>query len=487
MSLKNALIYSSSNILSQFLNFVSNFLVRSFLAPNLMGTWNLAGVIKGYIQPISLGVGNGAFRELPILGGQGNESEQVKCRSVALLVSLGEALVIAIGICIYLFFRRNDLGYLELYTLAVTAFLIGAVRVQEIYTIFFQGNGLYDQLSRALLLCNVTYAILLPFGTLIGGIKGLLLGTVVAESFRAYWLVRTGQESSIKVSLQWDYDKFKKLLQYGIGFRLTDYPNTFFLMLDMLWVTKFLDLHALGLYALAKLFFTQCLDIIGRIGNVFYTKTLTQYGQGLTLKKISRDIRQLTIFQIFVSVPLLCLLITSSAPFLIKHFIPPYAESIPLIFILLVGLFFAPQSTNLFTVWVAEKRLKSYGISNIFGVLTTTSSMISIWFLMGLRSLKHVALASFLGLVGYFLYMAFTAGRELWGIKGAMRFTIESFLAAGWITSAIYIFVLPSINSELNWYDDLLYSVLSFFKMLFFISPLLFYAAWATKSDLSMS
>ncbi|MBU2547595.1 MAG: hypothetical protein KKB20_04205, partial [Proteobacteria bacterium] len=101
MFLRRAVAYSAGNFGSQIMLFIQGIVVRSLLRPEIMGFWNLANVIKDLVMPITIGLLNGAGRELPVLRGRGDETGQRDVRSVTLLYSLAEVILVAIGVIVY--------------------------------------------------------------------------------------------------------------------------------------------------------------------------------------------------------------------------------------------------------------------------------------------------------------------------------------------------------------------------------------------------
>jgi len=481
LTIRNALAYSGTNVLAQAVTFLSGFFLRRLLPPELMGAWNLVAVVRGYLQAISLGALAGALRELPILKGQGQAAEETRSRSVALWWSLAEAAVLAIGLWAYTLWHAPAFTSLKMLALVVTGILVVLGKLQEAAITFFQGGQLYVPLSRVLLVTTIGYALVLPAGAIVGGIPGLMAAAIVAELARGLWSLSSANRAGLRTVWMFDAQVWKRLVSYGVGFRVADYPQVFFLSLDLLWVERMLGLKALGLYALAKGFYSQATDVTTRMGTVLSTRTLMQHGEGVGREKIGRDMLRFMQFQLFVSIPLVCWATAAAAPFLIRHITPLYRDSVPVLLVLLLGSFFISSNNNIYVPWIAEKRLISYGLSNLFGVVATAGSIALIWYALGRVTLRDVATGTVIGYALFFVCMVLSAGREIWGVKTAWAVLLQAACASGWMAGVLWLFARAGVE-RVGWEADLVHSAVVAFGALIALAPLIAAGIWITGS-----
>ena len=169
--LKSGITYSGTNLIAQAATFVSGLVLRRILPPELMGVWNLVIVVRDYAQGISLGTLSGALRELSILRGRSDASEEVRARSVALRYALAEATVVALGLWAYGAWRGPVLG-LPTFALIGTGVLLVLGKIRGTYIVFFQGAQLYVLLSRVLVVSSLAYAIALRRARCSAGCRG---------------------------------------------------------------------------------------------------------------------------------------------------------------------------------------------------------------------------------------------------------------------------------------------------------------------------
>ncbi|KJR99414.1 MAG: hypothetical protein VR68_09275 [Peptococcaceae bacterium BRH_c4a] len=470
MFLKNALAFSGINLISQILLFIQGFILRRMLPPEIMGVWNLVGVVKSFATPFSIGILAGAVRELPILKGKGDYRGQENCRSVSLTYSLVEVTVVFAGILIYALFKKNNVSETEFFAIVLAAALMYFTRLQESYNTFFQGAQLYIPLSRLLFINSLILAIALPIGAYLLGLWGVFLGAIFAEGIKAAWMTFSARRFDIRTKFMWDANVFKRLASYSIFCKIADYPISLFLMLDMFWVTKFMDIKSLGIYMMARSFFVQGADISIRFGTVLMTRTFEQYGKGEDREKIALDIYNFIQFQLLVAIPLINWGIITAAPLLIRQVIPLYAGGILPLAILLTANFFDLRNNNLFTIWVAEKRLGSYGVANILSLGMMVVLFIVMWFIMGIKTMAGVAFVVVAAYACNFTYIVFTLGKELLGRKRALVIYAEGIPIALWMgTIFVYFGQQELLCSSLT--EDIIFTLKKSVVILILILP----------------
>ncbi len=458
MFLKNALIYSGTNLISQSALFVQGFVLRSILPPSVMGVWNFVLVLTTFVSPITLGVLQAALRELPILKGKGDIREESLCRSVTFVYTLGESLALMVCLFGYGLLKHPYVTHEEFIAILLSGVFLLLNRLQTMYITFFQSVQLYVPLSRLLLVNGLILAVLLPLGAYFLGLRGLLAAALLAESLKAAWMVISGKRHGIHPHLQWETSMFKRLASFGVGYRIADYPTTLFFMLDVLWVTKFMGLQLLAVYAMSRSFFLQISDITVRFGTVFMTRTFEQFGKNESRDTLARNIQRFMQVQLLVALPLVCWAIFSAVPFLIRQVIPLYQEGIVPLAILLTATFFDFRNNNLFTLWVAEKRLADYFISNVLSLFVMGSLLFFMYFIAGYKTLTGVAIVVVLGFLFNFTYAFGTIGKEYMGWKEALKLYVHVLLMAGF-TGGILVYCSLRAPGKVNVFEDFVFSL----------------------------
>ncbi len=453
--IKNAFVYSGTNFVSQVLLFAQGFILRMLLLPEVMGFWSLSSVVRRYISPINMGINNGAVRELSILEGTGNTTDQIHCRSVTLIHTVVEISLLAVCVIGYALWTHDKSTSSRFLALVFAGLLLIFVRFRETYTIFFQGAQLYVPLSKALLMGASVYAVMLPIGAAIAGLPGLFVAALIAEIIRALWMWWLGRRNGLTAGLVWNKDIWKRLVSYGIGLRIADYPQILLTVLPLIWVTKFMGIKMLALYATANGFFSHASEISVRVGTVYYTRMLGHYGQGVDNLKIAESLKNFMITQLLVLVPLVYWAIALFVPFLVRNIIPEYVAAIPAILVLGMANFFISQNNLLFTLWLMEKRLVIYGTSNFFGLIVMLSSLSFFWFILGRQTITDVAIAAVLGHSIYFIYIVIVIGRDFgWKWSSILKILLLVSLASAW-TAFVLIYSGLLNNCPKSWLSDL--------------------------------
>jgi len=480
MFLKNALTYSSTNLLSQFFLFIQGIALRRILIPELMGIWNIVNVVRGYVQPITIGVRAGAARELPIIHGAQNSKDEFRYRSVALTYSIAEILLIGLGIITYVLIKSESYKPIEIFAILSVPPLLLASRIYINYFTFLQSKHLFIPLGQILIMGSLLLCILLPAGAFFFGISGIFIGALIAEFLRAFLIIYKARGQDIRASYLWDKPILKRLASQGFRQTSSSYPATLFSSLDLLWITKFLGLEALAIYALSKSLYLNGVDITARMTTVFNTRTLINFGKGISNLEIANEMKNFMQFQLLVTAPLICIGVASFGPFLVRQFIPLYVDCIPLIFILPLCSLFIYQNNNLNTIRIAEKRYLDCGLSNVCGVITVSGSLAVTWYFLHLRSLESIATATLIGTILYSAQVYFSEGRRAWGFVEALKIFLKIIFATVWI-AFIFHYLGDRTLAYTSWTTDLLKSAFIAVKMIACFLPIIIFGVWTSN------
>lgn len=187
------------------------------------------------------------------------------------------------------------------------------------------------------------------------------------------------------------------------------------------------------------------------------TRTFEGYGRREGREKISDEMYRFIQAQLLVAIPLVCWAIFSSAPFIIRQVTPLYAGGIFPMAILLVASFFDMRNNNLVTIWMAEKRLKSYGKANLLSLVGMLTSVSVCWFVVGNRTLGGLAVAVVAGYLINFIYLLSSVGREVLGPARATRLLFLAMAGALWTAGVLIWFALRE-PLHMGFSEDILFS-----------------------------
>lgn len=475
--LKNALAYTSVNLFAQVAQLAQRFLVRSVISPAQMGVWELALAIQGFVASIDPGLSSAAWFELPVLHGQRELQEEERVRSTTFWSNLVLGLLGAGGILIYTCVRWSKFSDDMALAPLVAAFLVVIFAINQSFVTFYQARQSYIQLSRISFCYAVCFAAACSLGAFTIGLVGLLAGAVLAYGLQTTLFLFLAGKEGLLPSRSWKPATFRRLLAFGLPLRLADFPMALFCYMDVFLITSFLDAASLGIYATARVFFLQTANVSAMLGNVFGARILHMSGAGRMRAELAADMRDFLIIQYLLLYPVLTGAVLLGFSFLTTLMNPQYTGSIPVLKVLILCTFFAPQAAVVRNFWMMDKRLLALGISSVVGLAAMAASLFCFTRILGV-TLESVAWAALVGYLLYYLYLMFSIGRELWGISGSVRVAGCAVLAASLIWFSVA--VLPD---RLDWKDSDLGLQLATFFLRFGLSMALTIplALWSTR------
>lgn len=453
--------------------------MRRLLPPPVLGIWNFVLVVQGFVATFDAGIIDATSRELPILHGAKNSVEVLKVRSTAFWSKLSQNILLAFGIVIYaaISWRKYDRYFLI--AMGVAALLVIITSVYESFITFHQSAQSYVPLAKTLVLASFFYASLLSLGAFLGGLWGLMIGGVCAFLVQAALVVRSGFRHNLKIGKIWDREAFKRLISFGLPFRLVDYPAQLFPLIDVLFVTKFMGLEALAIYATARAIFTQATQIPTMMGNVVIMRLFNLSGGNTSRDQLGQDLMRFLLAQYLITIPLIICGVMGVMTFLVVQLIPKYAPSLPILQTILFSFYFIPQTNLVRNFWVLDKRLKAIGLANVVGLLGMLASYGAARFVVGI-SLESIALATVVGYAIFFLSLMFSVGREVWGIQKMLLLCLHVAAAIVWTVLVLhFVRAAPSAPGVLNGLGSL---SLMLAKSILLLSPMMLYASWKVEA-----
>ena len=430
--LANVAAYCGTSVISQAALAIQGFVVRRFIAPQLLGIWNLVAVFQSFLGTFDPGITTAAFRELAVLNGTGNQAEATTVRSTALWSRIGYSIVLA---SVLLYKGHDKTGVYALGLLAgATITVLSAT--SESFVTFYQSAQEYVRLSRATLTYSLSAATLLSLGAWLGGIYGLI-GTALVGGMIQLGLLVALRPKALAVRPTWSWAALKRLIAFGLPFRLVDYPGSLMAILDVLWIGRFLNPGALAIYVTARSLLNLAVDIPARMGSVFISRICNVGAVPERRPGLAKELSAFLLVQYLVIFPVIIIGIGAMMSLLVRSFLPSYAAAVPVLRWLLLAIYFVPQTTIVRNFWMLDKRLVSLGVTNLVGLAATATSIFVSTTLNG-RTLPSLARGTVVGYALYYTCVMFTAGREVWGLKHAAYLVVHavgSALVLGWISA----------------------------------------------------
>lgn len=332
-----ASMLAASRYVFQGIAMIRGFVIATVLGPSLYGVWSL--IMTGFVssRTLSLGALNGMMRQVPLNKGRGCVDENVSIIQNCLTWMITSAAVAALAVL------------LATYTTLISSYrpeIRLACLVLIVYAAWFFVNAklaserkieLLSKLNVAYGLLNAVFGISLLF---VFGIKGLLLGMLLASATLMGWLLKR-KELSLKLML--DRSLLFKLMQ--VGFPIMILNMTFLLVrsIDKCIVFYLLGATDTGYFGLAT-FIGEIINYIpGALSVVIFPRAM--YVMGKTNDR--REIEQFYFKPVPVLtklIPVLLGLIYINIDLPIIYLLPRYAPSVNILKVFILGLFF-------FSVW----------------------------------------------------------------------------------------------------------------------------------------
>jgi O-antigen/teichoic acid export membrane protein len=472
MFLKNALWNASGNLVRQGALAVQEFGVRLLLPPVTVGVWELVNLIRRVGNIWDLGFLGAAQRDLPAVRARGGADEERAYRSTTFVSQLLAKIVVAVVVCGWSALRWQ--GYSAADKLAVSAALVMLLltAVIDTLTMFFQAAERYEALSRITMAAGLATAVATLAGTWWWGVTGLLAASVLGLGLHAALLTRALGPARLEVQWRLRGDLFRKMAGFAVPLKAADYPLALLGEIDVLVVTRLFGLVPLAIYATAKMLVTQAVQATSWVALVLIMRINNLGVDATNRKQLASDIRRYLLVVDLVLLPLLIVVLAAVAPPLVARLLPAYADSVRLLPVMLLTMYFVPQTTVVRNMWMLDRRIVPLAISNIVGLAAGFAS-IGIGLMAWGFDLLVVAVGHLAGHVVYYGWVMATVGRETLGKRGAAEAVAHAVLSCAYV--AVVLLVLNRNAS------GLIPATLQGLAAVAALVPLLVYGLWRSQ------
>lgn len=411
MLLRNIKAVLLSSVLVQIIIFISTFIVRRFIEPNAMGTWNLVTIYTRYIHMFNFGTTSAAQRQIPYYLGKGETEKEKKVRETFFSVIFIEIAFASLIYLIYLFTRENQLtvNYWFLYFLA--PFFALTTRFYDAMIVVFQSRQEFVALSKQNVYISISQVVFTVIGAWTGNIVGLFIGYAILYMFRIYLNIRLARNVGVRFTFKFHPEVFKELFKLGVPMEIAGYLWGIFVTIDSLLVAKWLGVAPLAFYAIGIAFSRQLGDFPTQINSVLYPRIMQNYGKNKDFSTIKNDINIFFIGNLLVLIPFLYLAGSFLCPFLIRTFINDYSPAIIPLQILLLTIFTMPQLHILFNIFSIKKQMLNLILFNGAALVITALSVYLFYTVNG--TLWSVAAGVAVGYFIFFLFLFFVSTQNI--------------------------------------------------------------------------
>lgn len=340
------------------LGVVTALALRWWLDPARMGVYTGLRLFLDNTNRSSLGVGLGAVQEIPILRGAGRFAEAERVARVAHTVNTVTAFCYAVGLLGWAWWRSELLRGTPLaaewtWGLAIVALLALLKRYETFLIALHRAHHEFGLTTRVDILESLVSAAAVTCGLLLWGFWGLLaaVGVIV-------WAKIAYLHGSHPLRLRWGWDGAiaRRLIAKGLPILLNTAAFGCVLGIDRFVILTQVENSelAVGLYSIAVLGTSWCLDLSGRVVLVLYPYLQTELGRTEDPVHVSRRAARST----EVLAPLLAAGASAAYvlfPDLLAVVVPRYAEGVCALRALMPGALF------LALTWPARQLLVALG------------------------------------------------------------------------------------------------------------------------------
>jgi O-antigen/teichoic acid export membrane protein len=273
------------NLIGKLLRMVGGILQARCVTPEVLGLFNLIGLVLGYLPFLQLGILNGVNRELPYFIGKGDKKRVMElvaaAQAWALLLS-GAVSVCLFGVAI-MELVRGEMWLAAGWT--ANAFLAMAMFYNTYYLqMTYRTSHDFARLAMAGVVENVVGLVAVVFVALLsfyGLCVRAVLVAAVSTAFLFYW-------RPVRVWPAWDGRQLKHLLIIGAPIFVVGQLYSWWTVLDSTLVVWYAGTEALGLYALVVMAGSTMDMLPQAVGHVLYPRMAEQYGRTGVLGNLVR-------------------------------------------------------------------------------------------------------------------------------------------------------------------------------------------------------
>lgn len=334
--------FTAAAYVAQAMLFVAGIVQKGLLGPAGAGYWALMGTFIILLGIATLGVTDGAGRQVPLLRGRDDAPSAAAAAdtagSFALVAAVLSGLVVAAAALLFGASWAPEIrfGLVILGALAPLKALADSHEVLVQATRRFRAASLSTVLRAGVLLTVQTLLVMWL------GFYGMFCGLALATASSLVLYQRLGLTGVARPAfrLRIDRDSLRGLLGLGVPMLLHGQVWFLFLAVDNLIVAALLGVEQLGYYALAVSVSTYIMVLPKSVGAVLAPRMAERYGRDSrtsAIESYATSVQQLLAFAV---VPALVAAAFFLMPVLIRHALPDFAPSIGVVRIMVAGSFF---------------------------------------------------------------------------------------------------------------------------------------------------
>ncbi len=347
-------LFAGATALDQGGRLVLNLVAAAVLGPVDFGAWVALSLLLQYAVFLTLGIPNGAGREIPRALGAGDAARADDTEDIATggIIATGLLAAVVTLVVAPLAVGDDGIGASTLILLAVAVFLQQGFLLEQV---LFRSRLRFRPASVQLAVQGVAGAVVGVTLLLAGwGIDGLLLARVAVVLVA---LAMAGRTLARRPRPRWDAARLRALMAIGLPLLAAGILLVLLVTVDRWVVLALLGQEALGIYGLVGLAASSLLLVPTMISQQFYPRLAFAHGEGRDAATLLRMARGQGLLAGMLA-GLGALAIAVASWFGIPIFLPAYIEAIGPILVVLVGMVAYSTGSaygNLLSLWDRQR------------------------------------------------------------------------------------------------------------------------------------
>ncbi|MEW6556093.1 MAG: oligosaccharide flippase family protein [Elusimicrobiota bacterium] len=317
---------------TQVIELVKGFFVVKYLDPSFYGLLKILEIIKQLAKYGNLGFIDIALREIPFYRGRNEITTEQKVRNNAYSCELLLTSFLTIVAILLVFYYKNPLVKIGIICSALVLFLGKIERILSTESTIQKQFAIY---SNAIVISSALDSVLIIGTISFWGVYAPLIIPVVVTVVVIFYLIR-----KLKVDFKLKIDKveLKRQIKVGLPFALKSNAYGVYQWAERGIIASFLGLRAVGLWGLAHTVMTMFLNYGMVFSRIWYPNIMEKLGRA-GFEEVKKDV-----IKIIKVITILSSIIISLAYinlfWFIQSFLPKYIDSILLIGLFLLAIYF---------------------------------------------------------------------------------------------------------------------------------------------------
>lgn len=472
--MRHAVRYVGATYIFQLVTLAVGLVTKRFLGPESVGIWATCGLVTSYLWFASLGITDGAQKEIAYRRGRGEMATAELLRNVMFTVWMAASLALGLGVVIVAWLVHPENSPKYLIGLLTVGMLFPLTQIIICYTVMFRCHKRFSLLSRTFVIMAIANAALQIPLTIVWGFYGFLIAYALVQVINwAYWRFGAKAEDCTRFHFVWDWPILRRLLAIGIPIQVGSVIYIVLRSLDQVILLSVLGPVSLGMYSVGVSMTNFVYNIPNAVSIVTFPNFQERFGQTDSRSALIDLIVSPVLVLAFVVLPLAVGGTYLFLPALIRQALPDFAPGIAAAQVLAMGTFALSLNhmPNQFMITI-NKQIPSILLNLVATGVLVVAVYTSLHFKLGITGAAAATALAYVFSSTSLLLLAVTMASS-WA--RALRLVFQCSVAMGWTWLVLWLTdrLVPSRTSSLWW--DFGSSALKFAVFIVLVLPLFWY------------